>query len=300
MAQAREFPMATASSPQVVRFGVFELDLQSRELRKQGLKVKVQEQPFCVLEILLRHPGELVTREELRQKTWSADTFVDFELGLNTAINRLRHALGDSADNPRFVETLPRRGYRFIAPVDVGAGPAAGGMPAQQGHAQGVPLPHPAVGAVRDRIRIGRVGRMQSLAVLPLEDLSSDKEQEYFADGMTDELITELGKIGALRVISRTSVMQYKATRKPLGEIAGKLKVDAVVEGTVLRSGNRVRITAQLIRAAREKHLWAESYQGELSDLLALQAKVARAIASEIRVRLTPQEQARSAPRLDR
>ena len=141
---------------------------------------------------------------------------------------------------------------------------------------------------------------MQSLAVLPLENLSSDKEQEYFADGMTDELITELGKIGALRVISRTSVMQYKATRKALGEIAGKLKVDAVVEGTVLRSGNRVRITAQLIRAAREKHLWAESYEGELSDVLALQAKVARAIASEIRVRLTPQEQARSAPRPDR
>jgi TolB-like protein/tetratricopeptide (TPR) repeat protein len=129
------------------------------------------------------------------------------------------------------------------------------------------------------------------VAVLPLENLSGDKEQEYFADGMTDELITELGKIGALRVISRTSVMQYKAMRQPLSDIASKLNVDAVVEGTVLRSGDRVRITTQLVRAATEMHLWAESYEGDLNDVLTLQRNVARDVAREIRIKLTPQEQ---------
>lgn len=313
---------------QRLRFGGFELDLFARELYRRGRKAKLQDHPFQILALLLENPGELVTRDELRKKLWPDDTFVDFDVGLNTAIKKLRDALGDSAENPRFVETLPRRGYRFIAPVDL----AAGLVPAQQGHLQGVPLPNAAVGAVPDKIgtsrepllqkrwalRVGGVAlgvlilfgglsvlgwrhilerpntaNIQSIAVLPLENLSGDKEQEYFADGMTDALITELGKIGALRVISRTSVMQYKGTRKPLGEIAGKLNVDGLVEGTVLRSGNRVRVTAQLIRAATEKHLWAESYEGDLSDILVLQGKVARAIATEIQIKLTPQEQLR-------
>ena len=247
-------------APNSVRFGPFEADLCTGELRKNGLKIRVQEQPFQALAALLERPGEMVSREELRKKLWPDETFVDFDTGLNKSIMKIREALDDSADTPRFVETLPRRGYRFIEPVE-------------------------RVGAEHAPLRIS------SIAVLPLENLSGDKEQEYFADGMTDQLINELGKIGAIRVISRTSVMQYKATRKPLSEVAGKLNVDAVLEGAVLRSGNRVRITAQLVRAATEKHLWAQSYEGDLNDVLALQRSVARGIASEIRIKLTAQEQ---------
>ncbi len=250
-----------------VRFGVFEVDLRSGELHKQGLKIKLQGQPIQILSVLLERPGELVTREELREKLWPADTFVDFEHGLNAAIKKLRAALGDSADNPRFVETLHRRGYRFIASVK-GLGAPVGGVG---------PAP------------------IESLAVLPLENLSGDPEQEYFADGMTEALIGDLGKIGALRVISRTSVMQYKKVRKPLPEIARELNVDAVVEGSVLRADDRVRITAQLIRAVPEQHLWAQSYERDLRDILVLQREVARAIAREIKIALTPEEQTRLA-----
>jgi len=210
--------------------------------------------------MLLEHPGEIVTREELQKRIWPSDTFVDFEQGLNNAAKRLRVALSDSADTPRLIETIPRRGYRFIGMIEV------------------LPL-----------------DRMRSLAVLPLENLSHDPEQEYFAEGLTEALITTLAKIGALRVISRTSVMQYKEIRKPLREIARELEVDTIVEGTVLRAGRRVRITAQLIDATEESHLWAESYERDLRDVLALQAEVAKAIAREIQVKLTPLDQARFA-----
>jgi TolB-like protein/Tfp pilus assembly protein PilF len=240
----------------IVRFGAFELDFRASELRKKGTKIKLQEQPFQILQVLLQRPGETVTREELQQKIWPSNTFVDFDHGLYNAIKRLREALGDSAESPRFVETLSRRGYRFIGKIE------------------------------------RETSRIRSLAVLPLENLSRDPEQEYFAEGLTEALITTLAKIGELRVVSRTSAMQYTGVRKPLREIARGLEVDAIVEGTVLRAGRRVRITAQLIDASRETHLWAESYERDLRNVLALQSEVAQAIAREIRVKLTPQEQA--------
>ena len=240
-----------------VRFGVFEVDLRAGELRKRGVKIKLQDQPFQILQILLERSGEVVTREEIRGRIWPADTFVDFDQGLNNAIKRLRESLSDSPDNPRFIETIPRRGYRFI------------GM-------TGSSTP----------------GRMRSLAVLPLENLSHDPQQEYFAEGLTEALITTLAKIGELRVVSRTSAMLYKNVRKPLREIARELEVDAIVEGTVLLAGHRVRITAQLIDAAKETHLWAESYERDLRDVLALQSELAQAIARKVRVKIAPQEQA--------
>jgi TolB-like protein len=252
-----------AQSRRAVKFGVFEADLAARELRKNGLKIRLQDQPFQVLALLLENRGYVVTREELRQKLWPADTFVDFDNGLNTCINKIREALCDSAEKPKFIETLPRRGYRFIALLSA----AANTVPR----------------------------RIESLAVLPLENLSNDPEQEYFADGMTEALITSLVKISALRVVSRTSAMLYKGARKPLAEIARELEVETVVEGTVQRSGDRVRISAQLIQAATDTHMWAESYERDLRDVLALQAEVARAIAREIQVKLTPQEQLRLA-----
>jgi len=291
-----------------VSFGVFDMDLQSGELRKHGLRIRLQRQPFEVLALLIERAGDVVSREELQQKLWPANTFVDFDHGLNKAINKIRDALGDSADTPRFVETVARRGYRFVADVKVSA--PASVTPSNPAVDSAAP-PEPrgrrwnwvaaailavvfATGALAWVLR--SVTRAQpairSLAVLPLESLSSDPSQDYFADGMTDELITELGRISALRVISRTSVMAYKHTRKPLREIARELNVDAVVEGTVLRSGDVVRITAQLIDGTSDRHLWSDSYQGELRNTLTLQNSVARAIAGQIRVNLNPQEQA--------
>ena len=319
-----------APSPRLIRFGVFELDLRSGELQKQGRKIRLEGQPVQVLICLLENPGELVTREELHRKLWPADTFVNFEHGLNAAVKRLRQALNDSADNPRFVETLPRRGYRFIAPtvdvsgdgsaVNVAAAvtevPATRDLPEARDHDQ-VDLSEKTVLYLHRRwprawktsgvgllvalgifaVWILRPGNhpppvIRSLAVLPLENLSGDASQDYFSDGMTDELITELGQISELRVISRTSVMTYKGAHKSLPQIARDLNVDSVVEGTVLRSGNQVRITAQLILAAADKHLWARSYDGEMGDTLTLQKQVARSIAAEIRIELTPHEQA--------
>src|ERR1700678_364971 len=306
----------------VMRFGTFEVSLQSGEVRKGGLRIRVQQQPMKLLEILLEHPGEVVTREELRRRVWSSESFGDFDQALNIAIGKLRSALGDSAESPRFIETLPKRGYRFIADVSVvdiearpkRQEPLAGDLPAtDRGHKiQGIGLavaPQrrllPTRGIIvtlalvlslailsvwlfHSRAPTG----MRSIAVLPLDNLSGDASQNYFADGMTDELITDLAQISALRVISRTSAMVYKGARKPLPQIARELNVDAIVEGTVLRSGDQVRITAQLIDASTDKHLWSQSYEGELRDTLALQDRVARAIAEQIQINLTPREQA--------
>src|SRR6202163_3355001 len=305
-----------------LRFAVFEVDLQAGELTKRGLRIRLQEQPFQVLAMLLGKPGELVTREELCRKLWS-QTVVDFDHGLNKAINKIREALGDSAENPRFVETVARRGYRFLAdvtPIDTAADgqaepEAKGPVPPTDSHrvelvAASVPpkLPHRVQAWKRFGFGLALVlaasvswifysqsqssSRIRSLAVLPLESLSGDASQDYFADGMTDALIADLGQISALRVISRTSVMMYKRARKPLSQIARELNVDAVVEGTVLRSGDQVRITAQLIEASADKQLWSQSYEGELRDTLALQNQVARAIADQIRINVNPQEQA--------
>src|SRR5213083_64018 len=308
----------------VVRFGTYEVSLQSGEVRKAGVKIRVQQQPMKLLEILLERPGEVVTREELRGRVWADESFGDFDQAVNIAIGKLRSALGDSAENPRYIETLPKRGYRFIAEVSVVAADdrtkrpesAAGDKPGTESglQLQGagstvapkrrqwptrrvivaltlvLSLPILAVWLIRSR---GRAPTgIRSLAVLPLDNLSGDASQNYFADGMTDELITDLAQISALRVISRTSVMVYKGARKPLPQIARELNVDAVVEGTVLHSGKQVRITAQLIRAPADKHLWAQSYEGDVRDTLALQKKVARAIVEQIRIKLTPQEDA--------
>jgi TolB-like protein/DNA-binding winged helix-turn-helix (wHTH) protein/Tfp pilus assembly protein PilF len=304
------------------RFGVFDLDLRTGELHKHGLRIRLQEQPLQVLALLLEHPGEVVTREELQRKLWPADTFVDFDHGLNKAINKIRDALGDSAESPRFVETIARRGYRFLAEVkaaDTVSVPSPEITPPPNPVVEIRGHPDLAVAAtakyhsptlawkisafvllllmasvaawkIRSENRPPLV--IHSLAVLPLESLSNDASQDYFADGMTDELISDLGQISALRVISRTSVMGYKHARKPLPQIARELNVDAVVEGTVLRSGDQVRITAQLIDAAADKHLWSKSYEGELKDTLALQSNVARAIADQIQINLNPQERA--------
>lgn len=277
--------------PGRLRFGVFEVDLRGGELRKHGLRIRLQTQPFQVLAMLLEHPGEVVSREELQRMLWPADTFVDFDHGLNKAINKIREALGDSADSPRYVETVARRGYRFLAEVRTVGEPTARGVGLVNQSLAETTIPtlpdlagKPAtpkrfaqsflwttailvavmavLAAWMFHLRNRPSPVIRSLAVLPLESLSGDAAQDYFADGMTDELITDLGKIRALRVISRTSVMPYKRVRKPLPQIAQELRVDAIVEGTVLRSGDRVRITAQLIEASADKHLWAQSYEG--------------------------------------
>jgi|SRR5436190_244441 len=332
--------MADATStPSVVRFGAFEVDLQAGELRKKGFKVRLQEQPLQVLALLLGQPGHVVTREELRQKLWGG-TVVDFEHSINTTINKLRDALGDSADSPRFIETLPRRGYRFIYPVN-GAPAPDGALPLN-----GVPAAIPVHGApaaapsasrgrpedaskhrgpavwwperrvarllvvalppvlllllslnvsgVRDRL-LGRAGppEITSLAVLPLKNLSDDPQQDYFIDGMTEALVTELGKIGALHVLSYQSTVGYRQTTKPLPQIARELNVEAFLEGAVLHSGAKVRITASLVQASPERHLWAESYEFNLRDVLAVQGEVARDVARGIRAKMTPREQQR-------
>jgi TolB-like protein/Tfp pilus assembly protein PilF len=260
---------ASPSHFEVLRFDEFELNIQSGELRKRGKVLRLQPQPAKVLSVLALQPGKLVTREELKHQIWDEATFVNFEEGLNFCIRSIRAILHDSADDPQFIETLPRRGYRFIAPVE-----------------QLIP---------------DASERIDSLAVLPLENLSHDPDEDYFAEGMTDELITELAKVRGLRVISRTSVKQYKRVRKSLPEIARRLNVSGIVEGTVLHFGNRVRITVQLIRAQKEEHLWAESYEREIGDILKLQGELARTIAAQIHVRLSAHDQLRlsSARRID-
>src|ERR1700733_5898193 len=306
----------------VVRFGTYEVSLQSGEVRKGGLRVRVQQQPMKLLEILLERPGEVVTREELRNRVVADENFGDFDQAVNIAIAKLRSALGDSAESPRFIETLPKRGYRFIAEVSVvdldahprrlESAPAEPLVTVSENKVQvggsGVAR-HPRIWKRPIVVAIALVGLLilsvlffrlrdhaptgiRSLAVLPLDNLSGDASQNYFADGMTDELITDLAQISALRVISRTSVMTYKGARKSLPQIARELNVDAVVEGTVLHAGDQVRITAQLIDASTDKHLWSQSYEGDLRNTLALQDRVARAIAEEIKINLTPREQA--------
>lgn len=309
----------TPHSQRRFRFDTFEVDLWTGELRKNGTKLKVQNQPFKVLAMLLARPGELVTREELREGLWSDNTFVDFERGLNTAVNRLRAALNDSAESPRFVETVGSRGYRFICRV----GPSCPRSDGKGEDENGRGLPQPSsltINAARPSRWLGSVKRrsaglmasilaavlvyvwlararhiappyVRSLAVLPLESLSSDSSQAYFADGLTDQLITDLGQVSSVRVISRTSIMNYKGTHKPLPQIARELNVDAVVEGTIMRSENRVRITAQLIQTPADRHLWAGSYDGDLSNALYLQERVAHDIANHIQAHLPGQQQ---------
>jgi TolB-like protein/DNA-binding winged helix-turn-helix (wHTH) protein/Tfp pilus assembly protein PilF len=314
--------MQDKDPPTHLRFGVFEADVRTGELTKRGKRLRLQEQPFRLLAILLERPGELVTREELRSRIWPG-TIVNFDHGLNKAIGKIREALGDSSENPRFVETVARRGYRFLADVTAvpGGKPETIVLVPQESSGPivlpdtGKPLSQPTrawrffgfglalvLAATLSWILYPRShssSGIRSLAVLPLENLSDDPLQDYFAEGMTDELITRLAQISALRVISRTSVMTYQSARKPLRDIARELNVDAVVEGSVSRSGDRVRVTAQLIQVPADTHMWAQSYDEDIQDTLALQSKVARDIAEQIQVTLNRQEQAalvRSAP----
>jgi TolB-like protein/Tfp pilus assembly protein PilF len=255
-------PEARSASP--IRFGIFELDTRAAELRRKGSKVRLQRQSFEILLLLIEHPGELVTRKEIRERLWPAGNFVDFEHSLNTAMMKLRQALAEGSGAPFYIETIPRLGYRFIAPV-------------------------------RDPSRDST--SFQSIAVLPLENLSGEPQQEYFADGMTEELITQLAQLGFSRVISRTSVMRYKHAGVALPKIAEELQVQAVVEGSVQRAGDRVRITAQLIDAVNDRHLWAAKYDRDFQDILALQAEIASAIAESVCVKVGHQSRERAAIR---
>ena len=302
----------TPAHARIVKFAVFVVDLETGELYKAGVRQKVTGQPFEVLRLLLEHPQQIVTREELQQRIWPKDTFVDYDLALRKAITRLRDVLGDSAESPRFIETIPRRGYRFIAslsaegePIATGERTAATGSRSrlrfQISVAAGVGavLVVGAVFAFAPSIRHRLFGpalssQIRSIAVLPLANLSADPAQEYFSDGMTDALITDLAQIGSVKVISRTSSMQYKQTKKSLPQIARELNVDGVVEGTVQRSGDRVRITVQLIHASSDTHIWASSYERDMRDVLVLERDVTDDVARQVQVRLTTENQAKT------
>lgn len=292
-------PVSVQSLPPRLCFRNFELDSASGELHHDGRKVPLPPKAFELLRALAERSGEVVTRDELRSKLWSTNTYVEFDDGLNHAVQKLRQVLGDSAEHPQFIETLPRYGYRFIAPVDT----ASRSKPAKQSPrgrlvviTAGLVIVAAAliavnVGSWRSRLLGGRrEPPIRSLAVLPLSNLSGDPQQDYFADGMTDALITDLAKLHDVKVISRTSVMQFKDVRKPLPEVARALGVDGILEGSVQRSGARVRITVQLIRGPSDTHLWAESYERDTHDVLTLQGEIAQAVAREIKVALTPEE----------
>jgi TolB-like protein/DNA-binding winged helix-turn-helix (wHTH) protein/Tfp pilus assembly protein PilF len=303
-----------APVPTRIRFDAFELDARSGELRKSGILLRLQPQPFRLLFLLIDHAGQVVTREEIQRSLWVDSTFVDFDHGINYSINQIRSALADNAEKPRYIETLTKRGYRFIGTVEQapngsgkeatkeGIEPAVPHSPkrtrriyiiALSGIAIMATLIAFAIRSVRGhRTQPTEASTIKSLAVLPIATLSGDVEKDYFSDGMTDAVITDLGQIGSLRVISRTSVMGYKNTNKPLSQIARELNVDAFVEGSVTRSGERVRITANLVQASPERHLWSQTYERDMRDVLALQDEVAHGIAQEIRLHLTPQEHA--------
>ena len=297
---------------------MFEVDLQAGELRKSGMRQKLAGQPLEVLEALLERPGEIVTREELQQRIWPKDTFVDYDLALRKAITRLREVLGDSAETPRFIETVPRKGYRFIAPLNTTDATATltelaatNGQRSRRNVQIGVVLVIGAVallltalGFMSSDSRYRLLGKatapqIRSIAVLPLQNLSADPEQEYFADGMTDALITDLAQLGSVKVISRTSSMQYRQTRKSLPEIANELNVDGIIEGTVQRSGDRVRVTTQLIHGPSDKHLWASSYERDVHDIFALERDLTEEITQQVRAKLrTPDNTTAPAPKL--
>ena len=247
--------MEIIPSERRVRFGQFEMDEHAGELRKEGIKVRLQEQPLQILQILLQHPGEVVTREELRKRVWPTDTFVDFDHGINNAIKRLREVLGDIAETPRYIETLPRRGYRFVERVE------------------------------------SKEGSIQSLAVLPFLSLSADPENEIFSDGMSEEIISALMQIKNLHVAARTSSFSFKGKHVDLRVIGEQLNVRTVLEGSVRRSGDRLRITAQLVNAADGYHLWSERYDREMKDVFAIQEEIAKSIAQRLEVTLDSEQQ---------
>jgi TolB-like protein/DNA-binding winged helix-turn-helix (wHTH) protein/Tfp pilus assembly protein PilF len=292
-----------------LRFRDYELDPDGFELCRAGHRVRLERKPIELLILLAENQGHLVKREEIIEKIWGKDFFFDAENGINNAIRKIRSALHDNAEHPLYVETSVGKGYRFIAPVEQVlelANPLAtelgvvsqGTAPFRWKRAR-VPALVVVVliaaafalnlAGIRSRVFARRVPPIHSIAVLPLQNLSGDANQEYFADGMTDALITNLAQFGSLRVISRTSAMHYKGSHKSLPEIARELNVDAVVEGSVTRSGNQVRITAQLLDAHSDRHLWAKAYDRDIREIVSLQQDVADSIVSEIQPKLRPQ-----------
>ena len=302
------------SAPARLRFGIYELDLKNGELRKAGQRLKLQPQPFKVLAILAGSAGETVTREEIQRQVWGEELFVDFERGLNVCIQQIRGALNDDADAPRYIETLPKRGYRFLMPVeklDTPAQTASASVVSQQTS----PVPSPRTTFKRFSLGVALVSALlalsallyfakssnrfpfrtaaksiRSVAVLPFDNFSGDPEQQYFADGMTEALIAELGQIRDLRVPSRTSVMLYKRANKPLRQIARELNVDALVEGSVKRSGDRLELTVQLLDGTQDRHLWGGTFDRDSRDVLALQLELAKAITEELRISFSSAE----------
>jgi len=314
-------PDATHASV-VRRFGAFEINLPLGELRKNGMRLRLSGQPFQILAILTQRPGELVTREELHSKLWPADTFVDFDHGLNNAVARIREILDDSSETPRYIETIPRRGYRFIAPLsDIRPSTPSATTTESRSVQIGSPPVTPSalprrLHPIRVKVLLGGVllvtilaiglgsslyrkraesAPIKSLAVLPLTNLSADSGQDYLADGITEELIGQLAAIHDLRVISRTSVMRFKGSKEAVPDIAKTLGVDAIVEGSVIRDGNRIRVHAQLIRATTDEHFWSETYDRELQDILTLESDVAQSIAKKVEVTVTREERERLA-----
>lgn len=304
-----------------VRFGIYQCDFRSGELRKNGIKVKLTDQPFSVLTLLLERRGELVTRQELRKRIWPNDEFGEFDDGLNTVVNRLRAALDDSADNPRFIETVPRHGYRFIAPIDIenkeeepaAASAATREVPvatagratlrAVSGWSLGnlgrfgavmAAITLPAIAAVfiwwhlHAHVTSAAETRIRSIAVLPFDNFSGDPNQDFLAEGMTDELTTELAQVGSLRVTSRSSVMAYRNTPEPIQEIRKELGVDAVVEGSVAREGQSVRVDAHLVETSDDRQIWAQSFTENEKDILGLEDDITRAVAERIEVAIDP------------
>lgn len=296
------------------RFGGYEVDVEANELRKHGIRIKLQDQPFRILLLLLHNAGAVVSRDELRRQLWPNDTFVDFDNGLNAAIRRVRDALTDSADNPRYIETVPRHGYKFIAPVErISESPPAlpqessvapSGLIAVRNRSW---LPLTALGIVLCLLLLGlifgfvlfrrsrrRATTLHSgpvrLVVLPFTNLTGDPSQEYFSDGLTEEMITQIGGMDPahMAVIARTSVMHYKNTAKTVAEIGHELGVDFILEGSVRRAGERVRVSAQLIEVNSQMHLWARDFDRQLSDVLVMESDVAEQIAQQVEINLTP------------
>ena len=305
--------------PAVVSFGVFEADLRAGEVHRNGIKLHLQDLPFRTLALLLSRPHEVITHEELRLALWPDDVFVDFDRGIRSAIKRLRDALGDSADNPIFVETIERRGYRWIGPASSVQSPPARAsdpdataiVPAVENEGARLVLRSPrwtpairwitAAGIAAVLTSAGflstrwkapsfRPGSVHSIAVLPLENLSGDPAQDYLAEGMTDELTTDLAHISSLRVVSRTSAQHYRNTTKPLPAIAAELDIDAVVEGSVRKEGDVVFVNIQLIDARNDRHLWADVLRRNLGGASSMQDELTEAIAHQVGVQLTPLE----------
>lgn len=260
--------MTSQAHSQFLRFGVFELDVKSGELRKDGALVHLKPQPLKLLTLLAARAGEVVSRADIQEALWGSGMFIDFNQGVNHCIRQIRVALGDDATQPRYVQTLPRRGYRFLL-IQAAAEP----------------------GENRDRRpRSGSDnGHRMVLAVLPFDNLSGDGGEDYLGDGLTDELITQLGEAHpeALGVVSRSSIKGYRNTGKPVAEVGRELGADYIVEGSVRRSADRVRICAQLVDARHQTHLWAAPFDRILGDVLSLQCEVAQAITDEIGLALS-------------